>query len=385
MALRKATPEFPPELKGHLSAPTASPPFTLADLKAKIPAHCFERNTLKSLLYTLIDLVGVFVIFHLAAYIEHPALPAWAPVVLWPLYWWVQGAVCTGLWVIAHECGHRAFSDNIFLGDCVGLVLHSALLVPYHPWRISHSKHHRSTNSMEFDEVFVPVTKSEAGEHPNPAEGFSAPFAALYRTMEMAKMLLFGWPLYLLSHVLGRKYGQRTNHFEPSSPLFNEKEFWLVVISDLALVAVLGGLVAAGAAAGWLWLAKMYLGPLLIVNMWLVLITDLQHTDPSIPHYRGRAWNWLNGALCTIDRDYGYLNAVFHHIGDTHVAHHLFSTMPHYHAQEATAALRPTLGPYYVKDSVAPGLRGIAQALYKTTRFCRYVDDVGDVLWWRWQ
>ena len=29
----------------------------------------------------------------------------WAPYVLWPLYWWWQGAVCTGIWVIAHECG----------------------------------------------------------------------------------------------------------------------------------------------------------------------------------------------------------------------------------------------------------------------------------------
>ena len=25
--------------------------------------------------------------------------------VLWPMYWWWQGAVLTGLWVIAHECG----------------------------------------------------------------------------------------------------------------------------------------------------------------------------------------------------------------------------------------------------------------------------------------
>lgn len=35
-------------------------------------------------------------------------------------------------------------------------------------------------------------------------------------------------------------------------------------------------------------------------------------------------------------RSYGFLDPVLHHIGDTHVAHHLFSYMPHYHAQEAT-------------------------------------------------
>jgi hypothetical protein len=36
-----------------------------------------------------------------------------------------QGAVMTGLWVIAHECGHRAFCDDENVGDVVGLLLHS--------------------------------------------------------------------------------------------------------------------------------------------------------------------------------------------------------------------------------------------------------------------
>ena len=44
----------------------------------------------------------------------------------------MQGGIMTGLWVVAHECGHRAFSDSELICDVVGLVLHSALLVPYH-------------------------------------------------------------------------------------------------------------------------------------------------------------------------------------------------------------------------------------------------------------
>jgi len=57
----------------------------------------------------------------------------------------VQGSVGTGVWVVAHECGHYAYSDSKLVCDSVGLVLHSILLVPYHSWRISHAKHHRST------------------------------------------------------------------------------------------------------------------------------------------------------------------------------------------------------------------------------------------------
>ncbi|KAK6774056.1 hypothetical protein RDI58_029295 [Solanum bulbocastanum] len=30
----------------------------------------------------------------------------------WPIYWIVVGCVCTGIWFIAHECGHNAFSKH---------------------------------------------------------------------------------------------------------------------------------------------------------------------------------------------------------------------------------------------------------------------------------
>ena len=42
--------------------------------------------------------------------------------------------MATGVWVIAHECGHQAFSKWQSVNDAVGLVLHSALLVPYYSW-----------------------------------------------------------------------------------------------------------------------------------------------------------------------------------------------------------------------------------------------------------
>lgn len=45
-----------------------------------------------------------------------------------------QGAVATGVWVIAHECGHQAFSKWQAVNDGFGLVLHSVLLVPYYSW-----------------------------------------------------------------------------------------------------------------------------------------------------------------------------------------------------------------------------------------------------------
>ncbi len=106
-----------------------------------------------------------------------------------------------------------------------------------------------------------------------------------------------------------------------------------MLVSDIALAIVCLGLWRIKVAMGLVWLLKFYVAPLLVVNHWLVMITFLQHTHPELPHYEDSEWDWLRGALATVDRSYGVLDHVFHHIADTHVTHHLFSQIPHYHAQ----------------------------------------------------
>lgn len=53
----------------------------------------------------------------------------------------------------------------------------------------------------------------------------------------------------------------------------------------------------------------------------------------------------------------------------THVVHHLFSTMPHYNAMEATKAVKPILGDYYGFDGTP-----IYKALWRETKECLYVE-----------
>lgn len=85
--------------------PTANPPFSIGTLRKAIPAHCFERSLAKSSAYLAADLAGVALLFACSTLI--PSAPVAARWVLWPAYWWAQGSVCTGLWVVAHECGHQ--------------------------------------------------------------------------------------------------------------------------------------------------------------------------------------------------------------------------------------------------------------------------------------
>ncbi|KAK8520543.1 hypothetical protein V6N13_031012 [Hibiscus sabdariffa] len=330
--------------------PHERPPFTLGQLKQAIPPHCFKRSLLRSFSYVTHDLCFASLFYYIATSYFH-LLPHPFSYIAWPVFWVLQGSILTGVWVIAHECGHHAFSDYQWVDDTVGLILHSALLVPYFSWKISHRRHHSNTGSMERDEVFVPKQKSKM---PPVSKYLNNPPG---RVLSLAITLTLGWPLYLAFNVSGRRYDRFACHYDPYGPIYSRRERLQIYISDAGVFAVVYVLYCIAATKGLAWLLCIYGVPLLIVNGFLVLITYLQHTHSTLPHYDSSEWDWMRGALSTMDRDYGVLNKVFHHITDTHVAHHLFSTMPHYHAMEATKAIKPILGKYYSFDGM-PVLQG---------------------------
>lgn len=112
--------------------PIEKPAFTIGQLRKAIPPHCFKRSLLRSMSYLITDLFMIATLYWASTFIDTAPVPAalrWG--LLWPLYWFLQGAVATGVWVIAHECGHQAFSDSQAINDGVGLLFHSLLLVPY--------------------------------------------------------------------------------------------------------------------------------------------------------------------------------------------------------------------------------------------------------------
>lgn len=187
------------------------------------------------------DLAIIAVFGYLATYINSPLLPAWSSWVLWPIYWYCQGAVMTGVWVLSHECGHQSFSASEFVNNTVGTIFHSLLLVPYHSWRITHGLHHNNTGSCENDEVFAPAKRSD----------FVADMikeTPIVYTLMIIRMLTVGWmPGYLIFNATGpEKYrGKNANHFSPSAVFFKPEEYWLVVQSDVAFFLALAGLAYA--------------------------------------------------------------------------------------------------------------------------------------------
>lgn len=177
------------------------PDIPIKDLLSSIPPHCFKRSALKSSLYLVWDCFVIFCLYEIATIsdsyltpnhlsLAYPFLYPLTRFSVWSLYGFFAGLFGMGLWVIAHECGHQAFSESKTLNDAVGWVLHSgcvefqssnlscffvltpfgigpiSLGVPYHSWRITHAKHHASNCHMSQDQVYVPWSRTEMGLPP---------------------------------------------------------------------------------------------------------------------------------------------------------------------------------------------------------------------------
>ena len=302
----------------------------MKDVLRAIPSECFNRSAVRGLCYVARDLF-LIAVTGMIAYYAIPRLPGtFLQFLGWMIYGFIQGLFGTGLWVMAHECGHQSFSRWSLLNDSVGWVLHSFLLVPYFSWKITHGKHHKATGHMEKDVVLVPKTLSvlikKRGADPKKfQDGWTEELANLVEEAPIASLYVFivqhtlGWPGYLLLNITGQKYPDRrpweVNHFNPMSPLFSENQFYQILASDLGVALAVTALVFVSRKWGFLIVLRYYFLPYFWVNYWLVLITYLQHTDPALPHYRGKAWNFARGAAATMDRDFGFIGQhIFHDI-----------------------------------------------------------------------
>jgi len=137
--------------------PGAPPPFKIADIRAAIPKHCWEKSTLRSLSYVLRDVLVVAALVAAAI-----GFNSWF---FWPLYWPAQGTMFWALFVLGHDwylsisikihyvvpfsqfclclssnllmnSGHGSFSNSSKLNSVVGHILHSLILVPYNGWSV---------------------------------------------------------------------------------------------------------------------------------------------------------------------------------------------------------------------------------------------------------
>ena len=126
---------------------------SIKEFQDVIPDNYLKCNTKTSLRYLLQSVLIQSLVVAIGFSI--PFTQKMIPI--WIIYSLISGTTAMGFWVIAHECGHGAFSNNKTLETITGYLLHSLLLVPYFSWQRSHAVHHRFTNNITNGETHVPL------------------------------------------------------------------------------------------------------------------------------------------------------------------------------------------------------------------------------------
>lgn len=365
-------------------------------IKAFLPKAKYQPETKRSLGYLSVSTIGTAIctligVFSLRFF--DPSNLLTLP--FWTLYSLGTGTVAMGLWVLAHECGHGAFSKNKKLQDTVGYIIHSLMLVPYYSWQRSHAVHHLYCNDVDLGETHVPELAEDGSL--NARSWFMNKFGRktgirMWGALQGFLHLFIGWPAYLMIGATGGKVRGMTNHFLPNpltKPDMPNKELFpgnwkkKVLKSGVGVAAVLCALVGWIYRKGFSHVMALYGGPLLVVNAWLIVYTWLQHTDTDVPHFSHSEHHYVKGALHTIDRPYdkmdpfGFVDFLHHKIGSTHVAHHFDSSIPHYKALDATEAIKKNFPEMYLYDPTP-----IRVALWRICKGCTAMSKRGDR--WVW-
>ena len=274
-------------LKGKALQVTARDIPTLIEINRALPRDCFSINTKTSLRYLFQSLFIQLIVFCIGLLI--PFSKTMIPI--WILYSLLSGTTAMGFWVLAHECGHGAFSKNRILETCIGYLLHSILLVPYFSWQRSHSIHHRFTNHISKGETHVPMVIDGNGKTEKRGGRRELYIASLlgkrkYGIFQLITHLFIGWPAYLMTGSTGGlEYGM-SNHFWPKKP-FNDKLWqpkWInkVLISDIGVFITILLIISLISHYGFIPIFTFYFGPLIVVNCWLVIYTWLHHTETDV-------------------------------------------------------------------------------------------------------
>ncbi|RDB19026.1 Acyl-lipid omega-3 desaturase (cytochrome b5), endoplasmic reticulum [Hypsizygus marmoreus] len=387
-----------PEYKKRMETPFKPTKVTLSEVHSVVPKHLHERNTFKALLYVARDVICAVIVYKLGWLIDPAARSLvqdygfsqgvgtavkWG---LWAFYWHWQGVILAGWWCLAHEAGHGSLSNHSWLNHLLGFSLHTFILVPYYAWRSTHNAHHKATMSIERDENFVPRTRSDYGLPPESSAHISDYHdifeeTPIYTLLRMLFMQALGWQFYLFTNAMGSPmYPAGTNHFQPSSPLFKPHERKGIIASNIGLTFMSCVLYMWTKEVGLHNFAKLYLVPYILANHWIVMLTYLHHSDPTIAHYRKKEWSFLRGAISTVDRPLlGWAGRFFlHNVSHDHVAHHLFSSIPFYNQPKVTEAIKKVLKEDYNFDST-----NTFRALYRTFTQCCFIEDDGDIVFYK--
>ena len=218
------------------------------------------------------------------------------------------------LFMIQHDCSHRAYFKNAALNDWLGRIIGVLTLTPHDCWRRTHAIHHATSGNLDRRGVgeVTTLTVEEYRELP--------PLRRLAYRLYRHPAVIFGIGpafLFLLQHRL------------PTGLMREGWRPWLSALATNAAIALLIG--AAVGLGGWKALLFVHLPTLLLaasIGVWLFYV---QHQFEETYWARQKSWNATEAALhgsshYDLPAPLQWMTA---NIGIHHV-HHVSSRIPFY-------------------------------------------------------
>lgn len=285
-----------------------------ANIGKVIPKELFKKNVWRSLSGFLASYA-----LYLGSIVGIAFAPHWSIVVLLLI---TAGLGGWGLHCIAHDCGHGSFSNSKTLNSIIGHLSLIPLLYPFHSWRHVHNMHHGSTNHLEMDTDWRPVSRE------------------VYNRLPFKDRMV-----YLFTRSVGFWAG--TVHywwvsaFRPS--FYPQKKSRDDVRRSIAFILIAGTAIMASLwyYTGFVGVLLYFILPLLSTHAWFSTVTLMHHTANDVPFLEKENWS-LNGSRILLTTDYTYpkwLLWLTHNIS-IHAAHHAAPTVPFFNLPKAQKALK---------------------------------------------
>lgn len=292
-------------------------PTGLKPVLAVVPAHCYERSTLRGLGLLARDLV-----LYTAAIVG--LLVTDNPLLLVPL-WLLAGLMASGLFVLGHDAAHDALFDSRRLNAIVGRVAMLPSLHATQVWIFGHNRvHHGHTLRQGFDFVWHPVTPAEYGE-------LSA-FGRLRHRLEWGP---FGAGAYYLREVWWNKMFR----FTPPARWKKQMRRDQALVIAYAVAALAAAVAFDGLGGLWLW-AKVVVIPFLLFCQVIGWVVHVHHIHPDIRWWPRREWNRFRGQVEGTTVLWGPPGwEFFFHWIMVHLPHHVDMSIPCYRLPEAARAI----------------------------------------------
>ena len=294
----------------------------LRDIINTLPKEVFVKNPRKAWSKLVVNVLCVVLGYYVVAV---------APWYLLPMSWIFLGTSLQGFFVIAHDCGHRSFSNRIWVNDLVGHIVTLPLAYPYHAWRILHNFHHKHTNKLDVDNAWAPWT----------AESFDrAP-----RTLQWLYRRMRGWFWWGGSIVHWGKLHFNWQQFTGKQR--QQVRFSILLVLGAVAIAFPALIITTGITG----FAKFWLMPFFVYHFWMSTFTMFHHTMPEIPFEPEGKWNEARAQLSgTVNCKYPWWVEFLCHDINVHIPHHLTTAIPWYNLRQAHRSLVENWGEYLYPD-----------------------------------